>query len=184
VNMQKTEHPRLKRIDVYPLSHFPESRGHHRFHLLLFFVGVAVLAPVICPPKYAHAPYKMPHKGFSPLPSRPAKSSIMGTTSGQYDIYYGVIWGTRTAFKIGLFVVCIGLRWGWAWDRYPAYYGGIVDRRFLMRLTDIMWAIPTLVLAMAIVVALGGGLDNIMIALALVAWRWYVRVTRVGNSDA
>ena len=47
-----------------------------------------------------------------------------------------------------------------------------------MRITDVMWAIPTLVLAMAIVVAFGRGLDKVMIALALVHWRWYVRVLR------
>lgn len=57
------------------------------------------------------------------------------------------------------------------------YYGGIIDE-LLMRLTDVMWAIPTLVLAMAIVVAFERGLDEIMIALALVHWRWYVRVIR------
>jgi peptide/nickel transport system permease protein len=71
------------------------------------FLTVAILAPVICPPKYSHAPYKMPHKGYSTTPKPPSDKFIMGTTSGQYDIFYGIIWGTRTAFKIGLFVVVI-----------------------------------------------------------------------------
>jgi len=43
---------------------------------------------------------------------------------------------------------------------------------------DIIWALPTLVLAMAIVVAFGRGLDKVMIALAMIEWRWYVRVIR------
>jgi peptide/nickel transport system permease protein len=47
-----------------------------------------------------------------------------------------------------------------------------------MRITDVMWSIPLLVLAMAIVVAFGRGLDKIMIALAMIQWRWYVRVIR------
>ena len=46
------------------------------------------------------------------------------------------------------------------------YFGGIIDE-ILMRITDVMWALPTLVLAMAIVVAFGPGLDKIMFALAI-----------------
>ncbi len=87
------------------------------------------------------------------------------------------VWGTRTAFKIGLFVVGIASLMGITLGSISGYYGGILDE-VLMRVTDIIWAIPTLVLAMAIVVAFGRGLDKIMIALALVQWRWYVRVIR------
>ena len=145
--------------------------------MILFFLAVAVLAPYIAPPKYAHNPYLMPHKGFSPTPKPPGQTQIFGTTSGQYDIFYGVVWGTRTAFKIGLFVVSIAALVGIALGAVSGYYGGIVDE-VLMRITDIMWAIPTLVLAMTIAVAFGRGLDKIMIALALVGWRWYVRVIR------
>jgi peptide/nickel transport system permease protein len=119
----------------------------------------------------------MPHKGFSPTPKPPGEGRIFGTTSGQYDIFYGAVWGTRTAFKIGLFVVCIAALVGVTLGTLSGYYGGIIDE-ILMRITDIVWAIPTLVLAMAIVVALGRGLDKIMIALAMVEWRWYVRVIR------
>ena len=147
------------------------------FGLLFFFIVVAVFAPVIAPPKYAHNPYQMPHKGFSPTPKPPDSTHIFGTTSGQYDIFYGAVWGTRTAFKIGLFVVGFAVLVGVALGALAGYYGGLVDE-ILMRVTDVIWAIPTLVLAMAIVVAFGRGLDKIMIALALVQWRWYVRVLR------
>jgi peptide/nickel transport system permease protein len=145
--------------------------------LLLSFTLVAVLAPVLAPPKYAHNPYLMPHKGFSPTPRPPSASHIFGTTSGQYDIFYGVVWGTRTAFKIGLFVVGFAVLVGVSLGALAGYYGGLVDE-ILMRVTDVIWAIPTLVLAMAIVVAFGRGIDKIMLALALVQWRWYVRVLR------
>jgi peptide/nickel transport system permease protein len=145
--------------------------------LLLSFTVVAVLAPVLAPPKYAHNPYLMPHKGFSPTPRPPSASHIFGTTSGQYDIFYGVVWGTRTAFKIGLFVVGFAVLVGVSLGALAGYYGGLVDE-ILMRVTDVIWAIPTLVLAMAIVVAFGRGIDKIMLALALVQWRWYVRVLR------
>ncbi len=170
-------HPRWREFKFTFYRIFRNPSALIGFALLLAFVAVAILAPVLAPPKYAHDPYRMPHKGYSPTPKAPSEKNLLGTTSGQYDIYYGIVWGTRTAFKIGLFVVLIAGFVGVGLGAVAGYYGGLVDE-ILMRITDIMWAIPTLVLAMAIVVAFGRGLDKIMIALALVQWRWYVRVVR------
>ena len=171
------QHPRWRELKFTLHRIFRNPSAVIGFLLILFFLVVAVFAPCIAPPKYAHNPYLMPHKGFSPTPKPPDKTHIFGTVSGQYDIFYGVVWGTRTAFKIGLFVVGFAALAGIALGAISGYYGGIVDE-VLMRITDIIWAIPTLVLAMTIVVAFGRGLDKIMIALALVGWRWYVRVIR------
>ncbi len=171
------QHPRLREFKFTLHRIFSNPAAIIGFSLLIFFTAVAVLAPTIAPPKYEHNPYIMPHKGFSPTPKPPSKENIFGTTSGQYDIFYGTVWGTRTAFKIGLFVVGIAALVGVSLGSVAGYYGGKIDE-VLMRFTDIIWAIPTLILAMAIVVAFGRGLNNIMIALALVQWRWYVRVIR------
>jgi peptide/nickel transport system permease protein len=167
------QHPRLREFKFTLFRIFRNPSAIIGFTLLLVFTSVAIFAPQIAPPKYAHNPYLMPHKGFSPTPKPPGPDRIFGSTAGQYDIFYGAVWGTRTAFKIGLFVVVIAGLVGVTLGAVAGYYGGIVDE-VLMRVTDIMWAIPTLVLAMAIVVAFGRGLDKIMIALALVQWRWYV----------
>jgi peptide/nickel transport system permease protein len=171
------QHPRLRELKITLHRIFRNPSAVIIFILILFFLAVAVFAPYIAPPKYAHNPYLMPHKGFSPTPKPPSKTNIFGTASGQYDIFYGVVWGTRTAFKIGLFVVGIAALTGIALGAVSGYYGGSVDE-VLMRITDVVWAIPTLVLAMTIVVAFGRGLDKVMIALAMVGWRWYVRVIR------
>lgn len=171
------DHPRLRELRYTLYRIFKNPSAIIGFGLLFIFISVAVLAPLIAPPKYAHNPYMMPHKGYSPTPKPPSEKFIFGTTSGQYEIFYGVVWGTRTAFKIGLFVVVVAGIIGVSLGAISGYYGGIIDE-ILMRIIDIMWAIPTLVLAMAIVVAFGRGLDKIMIALALVQWRWYVRVLR------
>ena len=170
-------HPRLRELEFTLHRIFRNPSAIIGFTLLLLFAAMAVLAPYIAPPQYADNPYLMPHKGFSPTPKPPGEKNIFGTTSGQYDIFYGVVWGTRTAFKVGLFVVCIAGLVGVTLGAIAGYFGGIIDE-ILMRITDVMWAIPTLVLAMAIVVAFGRGLDKIMIALAMVGWRWYVRVIR------
>jgi peptide/nickel transport system permease protein len=170
-------HPRLRELKFTLHRIFRNPAAIIGFSLILFFAAMAIFAPQIAPPQYEHNPYLMPHKGFSPTPKPPGETHIFGTASGQYDIFYGVVWGTRTAFKIGLFVVGIAALIGVTLGAISGYYGGIVDE-VLMRVVDVMWAIPTLVLAMTIVVAFGRGLDKIMIALALVGWRWYVRVIR------
>ncbi len=173
----KTEHPKLREFKFTLYRIFKNPAAIIGFSLLIFFTVVALAAPYLAPPKYAHAPYRMPHKGFSPTPKAPSEKNIFGTTSGQYDIYYGVVWGTRTAFKIGLWVVCVAGVIGIALGVIAGYYGGWFDE-ILMRLVDIMWSVPLLVMAMTIVVAFGRGLNNIIIALILVEWRWYVRVIR------
>jgi peptide/nickel transport system permease protein len=171
------DYPRLKELRFTLRRIFGNPLAIIGFSLLLFFIAVAVFAPYIAPPKYAHNPYLMPHKGYSQTPKPPSKQNIFGTTAGQYDIFYGAVWGTRTAFKIGLFVVCIAACIGVILGVISGYYGGIVDE-LLMRIVDIVFAIPLLVLTMAIVVAFGRGLDKVMIALAMVGWRSYVRVMR------
>lgn len=175
--MSRTEHPRWREFKFTLYRIFRNPAAVIGFGLLAVFLTVAILAPVIAPPKYAHNPYLMPHKGYSPTPKAPSGKYIFGTTSGQYDIFYGVVWGTRTAFKIGLIVVFCAGTIGVTLGCLAGYYGGAVDE-VLMRVTDVIWAIPTLILAMAIVVAFGRGLDKIILALVLVQWRWYVRVIR------
>jgi len=171
------DYPRLKELKFTLRRIFGNPLAIIGFSLLLFFIAVAVFAPYIAPPKYEHNPYLMPHKGYSQTPRPPSRQNIFGTTAGQYDIFYGAVWGTRTAFKIGLFVVCIAACIGVILGVISGYYGGIVDE-LLMRFVDIVFAIPLLVLTMAIVVAFGRGLDKVMIALAMVGWRSYVRVMR------
>ncbi len=172
-----SKHPRLRELKFTLYRIFRNPSAIIGFSLLLMFALVAVFAPQIAPPKSAYNPYMMPHQGFSPTPKAPSAEHIFGTTSGQYDIFYGVVWGTRTAFTIGLFVVGIAGLVGISLGAVAGYYGGIIDE-ILMRVVDIIWAIPTLVLAMAIVVAFGRGLDKVMIALAMLQWRWYARVIR------
>ena len=172
-------HPRLREFKFTLRRIFKNPSAIIGFSLLFCFAAVAVCAPYIAPPKYRHNPYQMPHKGYSQTPKPPSKDHIFGTTSGQYDIFYGAVWGTRTAFKIGIFVIGIAVIIGVALGIVSGYYGGIIDE-IIMRIVDIIFAIPLLVLTMAIVVAFGRGLDNVMIALAMVKWRDYVRVMRSG----
>ena len=78
--------------------------------ILTAFVLIAVFASVLAPPQsFQLSPYDTPRAGFLATPQPPSPEAVFGTTQGQYDIFYGVVWGTRTAFKIGLGVVAISV---------------------------------------------------------------------------
>ena len=145
--------------------------------LVLFFVAVAILAPVLAKPEYPDTPYQMPQNGWSSVPQPPSHEDIFGTTEGQYDIYYGIIWGTRTAFKLGIVVIGLSLMIGLFIGTISAYFGGWVDE-ILMRITDIFLAFPFLVGVIVIVTMLGPGLNHVMWALVIFYWMGYARLIR------
>jgi peptide/nickel transport system permease protein len=175
--MATQQHPRIRELK-YTLSRiFKSPATILGFSLMAVFVFLAVAAPYIAPPKDPYRPYLMPHKGYSSIPKPPSKTNFFGTTAGQYDIYYGIVWGTRTSFKIGIFVVGFALIIGITLGVTAGYFGGWIDE-VIMRIVDIMYAIPMVVLAMAFAVAFGRGLRSIIISLALVQWRIYVRLLR------
>ena len=146
--------------------------------LILAFILTAVLAPVIAPPPEGHRnDYQIPRSGFSPTPTPPSSEHPFGTTEGQYDILYGVIWGTRSAFRVGVLVVGSVLVMGIFLGSVAGYFGGIVDE-VIMRVTDVFMAFPALILAMAITVALGPSLNSVMLALTAVSWPSYTRLIR------
>ncbi len=76
--------------------------------VLLAYVIIAIGAPWLAPiPERSRNPYIIPRDGFGTTPQPPSEEHRFGTTEGQYDIYYGVIWGTRTAFRIGVVITLI-----------------------------------------------------------------------------
>jgi len=146
--------------------------------IIVVFAIIAIFAPLIAPTPEGHRnPYMIPHEGYSVTPRPPSEEHIFGTTQGQYDIFYGCIWGTRSAFHIGLVVIGVVLLTGIVLGSLAGYFGGRLDE-VIMRITDIFLAFPALILAMAIVAALGPSLRSIMIALSVVSWPSYARLIR------
>jgi peptide/nickel transport system permease protein len=145
--------------------------------LLLFFTLIALFAPLLAPPQFPMEPYKIPRDGFGPVPQPPNKSHPFGTTSGQYDIYYGVVWGTRTAFRVGFIVTAGAALIGVILGSMAGYYGGLVEE-IIMRIADIFWSFPFLVATMVLTTVLGRGLDKVMIALVVFGWPLYARLIR------
>jgi len=146
--------------------------------IIVGFILVALLAPVLAPPPAnTRDPYMMPHAGYSPDPQAPRPGHPFGTTEQAFDIYYGIVWGARTAFRIGLMVVAMSVAIGIVVGGIAGFYRGKVDE-VLMRIVDIFLAFPGLILAVVVVAILGPSLQNVLIALALVGWPGYARLLR------
>ena len=131
---------------------------------------------VLAPPESC---YKIPRVSYSPVPKPPIQKYPLGIASGGYDIYYGIVWGARTSFYIGVLVVGIVLLIATVVGGLAGLFGGWLDN-LLMRLVDVVYSIPGLVLAMVFASIFGRGLIKTMIAIALVAWPIYARMLR-GN---
>lgn len=173
------------------------------FSLILFFIIVALAAPAIAPPINPNDPYKIPRDGFKadpqpmgspwtrnqpPLPFwyEPIMGTdewvhIFGTSQGQYDVFYGVIWGTRTAFKTGMIVVISTFLIGIVVGSVSAYYGGAVDN-VIMRIVDVFLTLPfilaALIMAAVLTPKIGRSLVPSILALITFGWMGYARIIR------
>lgn len=148
------------------------------FALLIFFVIVAILAPFIASPPPGRDPYIMPIVTWSSNPLPPSPEHPFGV-AGKRDIFYGVVWGTRTAFRVGIMVTLISTALGLLIGSVAGYFGKLWDE-ILMRITDIFMAIPFLVAAMVLTTILGTGLDKVMMAMTVFSWMGPARLIR-GN---
>ena len=102
---------------------------------------------------------------------------ILGTDPVGRDILSRLIFGTRLSLLIGLISVAISLSLGVVLGLVAGYFRGLTET-VIMRLMDVMLALPSLLLAIAVVAILGPGLANAMYAIAIVLLPHYVRLTR------
>ncbi|MDP6846053.1 MAG: ABC transporter permease subunit [Candidatus Poseidoniia archaeon] len=107
-----------------------------------------------------------------------ADGYILGSTSKGYDIWYGIIWGSRTSLDVALKVVISGTFIAVVLGVISGYYGGRVDE-IMMRVTDVFLAIPGLILALAIVAVTNNpSIEYLMYALIIVWWPGFTRIVR------
>lgn len=107
----------------------------------------------------------------------PSLEHLMGTDDLGRDLLSLVMYGARISLLVGFFAVGLAIFFGISLGAVAGYFGGRVDN-IIMRLMDIMLAFPTILLAMVIVVAIGPGLFNAMIAVGIVSIPTYARITR------
>ncbi len=88
-----------------------------------------------------------------------------------------LVMGARTSFTVALGVVCVASLVGILVGAFAGYVGGIVDL-LLVRIIDVFLAFPGILLAIALAGVMGAGVDNVIIALSVVGWVGYARLTR------
>lgn len=138
--------------------------------LLLLIILAAIFAPWL-------APYEPNKIVFSQKLLAPNWAHWMGTDEFGRDILSRVLYGARTSLIIGVSVTLIAMLIGIPIGLVSGYFGGRVDT-LLMRLSDVFLAFPPLLLPIAITAALGSGLANAMLALAVSWFPWYARIMR------
>lgn len=145
--------------------------------LVVGFLLMAAFAPVLAPPSETQSPYQMP-RDWDNLRAPPGTAGHpLGTTATGGDILYGIIWGSRFTLAISLTVVLSTAAFGTLLGGIAGYIGGWVDD-LIMRTVDAMIAIPALVWTIAVVVALGPSITNIIIGLSTMLWGTYARIMR------
>jgi len=109
--------------------------------------------------------------------SPPSSKYLFGTDDVGRDILSRVIYGSRISLRICTLVVGLTIGIGTILGIISGYWGGWIDE-LIMRISDVFLAFPALILAMAIAAALGPSLENVILAMVVIWWPRYARVTR------
>jgi peptide/nickel transport system permease protein len=143
--------------------------------VLIMFIIMAVFAPYIAP----YDPDKILEdtSGNWLTYEKPSTRFWLGTTDMGRDILSQIIYGSRTAFLVGVLAAVMVMVIGTVIGLVAAYFGGWVDQ-VVMRLVDVVYGIPFLPFAMVLVTVLGGSQWNVIIAISVLLWRETCRVVR------
>ena len=161
-------------------KHAVKSRKLRRFiknRLAVIGLGIVVLIVLLAVLASTIAPYDPLQHNYDELLLSPSFEHLMGTDDLGRDIFSRVIYGTRYALLIGVAVVVLELLIGASLGFIAGYFGGVLET-VIMRGVDTVLAIPTLILAIAIAGAFGGGLWVMIIAIAVAGWGEFTRLVR------
>jgi peptide/nickel transport system permease protein len=141
--------------------------------------GLSVIILIIVTAIFANflAPYSYREQNLDRINFKPNSQNILGTDDLGRDILSRIIYGARISLQVGFVAVSISIVIGGILGALAGFYGGKTDN-IIMRLMDIFLAIPSILLAIAIVSAFGGGLLNVMIAVGISSIPTYARIVK------
>ena len=138
--------------------------------VLIFLAVFAILGPIICPHSYYETHLALKNQA-------PTKEFWFGTDDLGRDLFARTACGARISLFVGICAATIDLILGVLWGGVAALAGGRLDN-LLMRIADILYAIPYLLVVIMLMVVMGSGLIPIMIALTITGWIGMARIVR------
>lgn len=139
--------------------------------ICILVIAAAVFAPVVSP--FDAYTMHIQERLLGPLQG----GHLLGTDEFGRDLFTRLLYGARVSITVGFLSVSAAFVIGVPVGLISGYYGGWIDM-VVMRVVDIVLSFPFLLLAIALVAALGPGINNVIIALAVVSWTSYARVVR------
>ncbi|QQZ11398.1 ABC transporter permease [Heyndrickxia vini] len=143
---------------------------------ILLLILIAIIGPSIAP----YDPYK---PDYNSTLLGPSKAHLAGTDEYGRDIFSRLLIGTRISLSVSIVSVLLGAVGGTILGILSGYFGGWLDR-IIMRGSDVMFAFPDLLLAIAIVAILGPGLNNVIIAVSVFSIPSFSRLVRGATLEA
>ncbi|MDW0108880.1 ABC transporter permease [Sporosarcina aquimarina] len=137
---------------------------------ILLVVILGILAPSI-------APYKPEQMFTEHIMEGPSGKFIFGTDEFGRDIFSRIVYGAKVSLQVGVIAVGIGSIGGLVFGLIAGYFQGVVDQ-VIMRVMDVLFAFPDILLALTIVAVLGPSLTNTMIAIGIVFMPVFTRIVR------
>ena len=151
---------------------YKNSNTNLKIGIIIFFI--ILLIGLFAPFLTQYDPF---YQDYNSLLLPPSFDHLFGTDNYGRDIFTRVIYATRLDLQIGFYTTYVPLIYGVMIGAYSGYFGGSIDT-IMMRLTDTAMAFPFLILIIFILSILGPGIQNIYIAVFLVAWTMYARLVR------
>ncbi len=138
--------------------------------IIIAIILTAVAAPYL-------APYKYDQTDFKNALAKPYSDHLMGTDQEGRDLLSRIIYGARVSISVALGTAFIALVIGTVYGAISGYAGGKTDE-LMMRLVDIFYSLPDLLLIVLITLVIGRGVLGIVLALGLTAWMRVARIVR------
>ncbi len=168
----------IKNSSIENIGYFQDVKErfvHNRpalvgFYILLFLFIMALVGPFLN--SYTYYDTHLELKNL-----KPSLKFWFGTDELGRDIFTRVWWGARISLFVGISAAIIDLIIGVIWGAVAALFGGIVDE-LMMRICDILYTIPSLLVVILLMVVMGPGIVTIIIALTFIGWINMARIVR------
>jgi len=136
--------------------------------------GVVIISSLLAPWIAPYSP-DIPNFAIKLLP--PSWTHLLGTDQFGFDIFSRILYAYRLDLEIAFSVVILGVSFGVFLGSFAGYFGGKIDE-IVMRVTDIFFAVPSLILALAVAAVLGRSFNGLVTALTITWWPSYARLIR------